>query len=108
MMKTERDDRQRHINEFLNAKRCQAWPECACHKTLVHWQDKLLANASWEFESLAWADTSIFFTLSCVAKRCPERRARAYAQVQLLNPWWNRQRRGEELTEEYCERLRSA
>ena len=96
------------FNKILNSKQCGLWPECACNKTLVHWQSKLLTkHYRWKFESLLWADTSIFLTLSCVAERCPSRKIKTYAQMQLLNPWWDRQRRGEELTEEYCERLRA-
>jgi hypothetical protein len=96
------------MEKILNNKHCNAWPDCACKKTLAHWQDKLLDGGSWELENLSWAETSIFITLSCVAERCPERRVKAYAQMQLLNPWWDRQRQGAGLTEEFCERLRSA
>ena len=94
------------IDKLLTAKRCGLWPDCACRATLVHWQNKPLENGQWDLESLSWAETSIFLTLSCVAERCPERRIRTYAQMQLLNLWWDRQRRGEELTEEFCEQLR--
>ena len=86
------------LNKILNAKKCNLWPECACNKTLAHWQRQLLTNSyPWTFESLSWADTSIFITLACVAERCPSRKVKTYAQMQLLNPWWDRQRRGEEL-----------
>jgi hypothetical protein len=95
--------------ELLSAKRCGLWPDCACHQTLLHWQrrasDEGLIEAP---EQLAWAETSIFLTLSCIAERCPSSRYRTYAAMQLLNPWWDRQRRGEELTEEFCERRRAA
>lgn len=96
------------LNKILNAKRCDLWPECACNKTLEHWQRKLLTTSSpWEFEILSWAETSIYLALECVAAHCPNRKMKSYAQVQLLNSWWDRQRRGEELTEEFCERLRA-
>lgn len=96
------------LNKILNSKQCNLWPECACNKTLVHWQSKILDNElEWTFEDLQWADLSIFITLSCVAERCPSRKTKTYALLQLLNPWWDRQRRGEELTEEFCERLRA-
>lgn len=97
-----------YVDNFLNTKRCNLWPDCACNKTLVHWQRKLLASCSpWEFEILSWAETSIYLALECVAAHCPSRKMKVYAQLQLLNPWWDRQRRGEELTEEFCERLRA-
>ena len=62
------------FNKILNSKQCNLWPECACNKTLVHWQSKILDNElEWTFEDLQWADLSIFITLSCVAERCPSR-----------------------------------
>jgi len=95
-----------HRSEYLNAKRCHLWPDCACKPNLVHWQNKLSDNETkWSFEDLRWAETSIFLTLSCVAESCPSPKYRAYAQVQLLNPYWDRQRLGIELTEEMCQQF---
>jgi hypothetical protein len=93
-----------HIEKLLSAKRCLLWPDCACNKTLAHWETKLAEDRSWELEHLAWCETSIFLALSCVAEHCPVRRIRAYAQGQLLNSWWDRQRAGIGLTEEFCKR----
>lgn len=100
------DDLER-ISELINAKRCALWPDCACHETLVHWQDKLENDyKGWSNEKLRWAETSIFITLSCVAKRCPNRKIKSWAMVQLLNPYWDRQKRGEEMSDEFIESRR--
>jgi hypothetical protein len=84
--------------------RCQFWPDCTCHETLKHWQD-VLPNNRFSFEALQWAETAIFLALSCVEAHCPSRKHREFAQVQLLNPWWDRQRRGEEMSREFFKRL---
>ena len=92
------------ITKSLNRKRCELWPECTCHELVIRWQQ--LPDDEWpllEFEQLAWAETSIFLALSCLERHCPDRRVRAYATLQLLDPWWNRQKRGEELTEEWVQ-----
>jgi hypothetical protein len=94
-----------YLADLLKAKRCALWPDCGCKAQLVEWQSQLRTKKDWDFESLRWAEISIFITLTCVANWCPVRRYRTYAQIQLLNPWWDRQRRGEELTEEFVEQL---
>ena len=85
--------RRTHLEKLLTA-RCELWPDCLCKQRLVHWQDKLAEDRVWDIETLSGAETSVYCALSCVAGRCPSRKYRAYAQVQLLNPWWDRQRQG--------------
>jgi hypothetical protein len=93
------------ISKLLHSKHCDFYPDCVCNQTLCHWQDKLSEDAmNWEITHLAWAETSIFLALSCVAYRCPERRVKAWAQRQLLNKYWNRQRAGIDLTEVFGQR----
>ena len=90
--------------EAMKRKVCELWPECSCHKSLLHWQGLLLDEGlKWEFKHLEWADLSIFLVLSCVKRHCPDGEVRANAARQLRDPWWDRQRRGENLTEEWIE-----
>jgi hypothetical protein len=76
----------------LNSKRCEFWPDC-CGRKLEEWQDKFLRDEPLSPEQLEWAETDIFFALCCVAHRCPVRKIKNYAAVQLLNPFWDRERR---------------
>jgi hypothetical protein len=95
------------IHRLINARTCTLWPECSCHHTLIHWQEQLANDElSWTVPELAWAETTIFFSLSCVAKHCPDQEIKSYCQDQLASPWFDRQRNGQELTEEFAERLR--
>jgi hypothetical protein len=98
---------QAQISKLIRAKRCALWPDCSCRSTLIHWQDKLLNDyKGWGNEQLRWAETSIFITLSCVAHRCPDRKIKTWAMIQLLNPWWDRQKRNEEMSDEFIEERR--
>jgi hypothetical protein len=98
------DQAKQAFAEMMRRKRCDLWPECSCHKSLLHWQGLLSDDGMvWEFDHLQWADTSIFLVLSCLERHCPNRKVKAYAAMQLLDPWWDRQRRGEKLTREWAE-----
>src|SRR5262245_34403430 len=69
------DEDLERMSKLIRAKRCDLWPDCSCPSTLVHWQQKLLHDyKGWSYEQLRWAETSIFITLSCVEKRCPDRK----------------------------------
>jgi hypothetical protein len=82
------------VAKLLRRKRCDLWPDCCCNKTLLHWQDRLpYEEFELTLEQLSWAETSVFLALSCIAAHCPQRRVRAYAEMQLIKPWWDRQRR---------------
>jgi hypothetical protein len=94
------------VAEVLKRKRCQLYPECACHELVIRWQQLPADEWPLEFEALAWAETSIFLALSCLERHCPDRQVRIYATLQLLNSYWNRQKRGEELSEEWVRRRR--
>jgi hypothetical protein len=92
----------------LTSKRCELWPDCCCHSTLVHFQNKLgNVRLRWEFEELKFAETSIFLALRCVANFCPVHRVKSWAQDQLLNPYWSRQHLGLEMTPEWFEQRRA-
>ena len=98
---------QERISKLLRAKRCALWPDCGCFEQLVYWQDKLRNDyKGWSNDQLRWAETSIFITLSCVGHRCPDRKIKTWAMMQLLNPWWDRQKRGEEASDEFIEKRR--
>src|SRR5262249_18576128 len=94
------DSRRRWVLRLLKEKYCPLWPRC-CYQHLLRYQE-LLGNEDrdWSFEQLQNAETLIFESLSCTRANCPDPEIRRYATIQLLNPFWNRQHRGEELTEE--------
>jgi hypothetical protein len=97
-----RNDKYAKIVEIVNRKRCGLWPECGCASQLEFWQKKFRHDPiGWDLEQLRRADLSIYLMLECIAAHCPNRKIRAKAEIELLNPFWDRQRRGEELTEEY-------
>ena len=79
------------IDRLLSEKRCGLWPDCGCSKTLRHWEDRIFTETFTEAQ-LAWAETSIFLSLSCIEVHCPNKKMRAYATLQLLNSGWDRQR----------------
>jgi hypothetical protein len=91
-------------------RRCELYPHCACKPQLEEWQRKLADDdRRWSFEELSYCDHSLWCTLNCLSRFCPDRNIRAYAQAQLLNPWFTRHQkffRGErvydELTLEEC------
>jgi hypothetical protein len=89
-------------------KVCELWPECACNKFMIHQQRQLPDESIvWDTETLSAIETVLFFTLQCVAEYCPDPKVKRYATVQLLNPYWDAQRRGEVLTEEIREEIRA-
>lgn len=84
--------------EEQRTKTCFLWPNCGCRNILLRYQDLLLDDKKiWEFEELRMAETMIYCSLECVAHYCPEKKLKRHAMVQLLNPYWNRQRAGIEL-----------
>jgi hypothetical protein len=96
------------IDRLINARTCTLWPDCSCYHTLTHWERQLANDElSWTVPELAWAETAIYFSLSCAAAHCPDQAVKAYCQDQLANSWFDRQRNGQELTEEIAERLRA-
>jgi hypothetical protein len=82
-------------------KRCPFWPDCPCSVNLPRWQQNLEDEERvWSLEELRDVETFIYVMLTCAAVRCPDERIRVYAQTQLANPFWNRQRMGGQLSEE--------
>ena len=72
---------------------CTLWPLCSCHDTLAKWRDDLSDEEKiWQMDALAWAETSIFITLACVSKYCPDPAMKLYAKHQLSKRFWNRQK----------------
>ena len=83
----------RIYRERVNAKHCELWPDCGCYETLVKWGDDLSDEERiWPIDLLAWAETSIFITLACVARYCPDPAVKAYAKQQLKDRFWDRQK----------------
>jgi|SRR6516162_3483690 hypothetical protein len=79
--------------ERVNAKHCELWPDCGCHETLAKWGNDLSdEERTWPMDVLAWAETSIFITLACVARYCPDKGIKAWAKQQLSDRWWDRQK----------------
>ena len=86
---------------LLAKKYCQRWPDCLCNTRLLFYQDKFAREEDWSFEDLRAIETVIFASLRCIEDCCPDPAGRRWATIQLLDPWWERQRRGEEMTEEF-------
>jgi hypothetical protein len=81
------------LRRMLETKVCGLWPECGCYHTLVRWQENLRDEERvWEPEQLEWAETTIFFSLACVARHCPDPVTKAYAKGQLRKRFWDRQK----------------
>jgi hypothetical protein len=93
--------RRRILMRLMEKKWCPQWPRC-CGQRLIFYQDKFLSgeDEEWTVAELATVETLIFSTLCCVKDNSPDPAMRRFATIQLLNPWWDRQRRGEEITEE--------
>ena len=82
-----------NISEILNRKQCDLWPECGCHETLAQWAHDLRDEKRiWPMELLEWGETTIFISLACVAKFCPDRAMKAYAKRQLHDEFWDYQK----------------
>lgn len=83
----------RIYRERVDAKYCRLWPDCGCYETLAKWGDDLSDEERiWPIDLLAWAETSIFITLACVARYCPDPAVKAYAKQQLRDRFWDRQK----------------
>jgi len=81
------------ISKRLNAKYCELWPECGCYETLGKWAHDLGDEQRlWESDLLEWAETSIFITLACVGRYCPDPIVKAWAKQQLKDQFWQRQK----------------
>jgi len=94
------------LEDLRKQKECSLYPDCACHQTLVRFQEKLPdAGIVWTTDELSGIETVIFCSLECLSRYCPDPVVKAYAQRQLSNPWWDAQRRIEELTEPDCARI---
>ena len=78
--------------------RCPYWPDCLCRKNHDHWYDMLL---SWidptkppaTLEQLEHAEVMVYMALSCISANCPSQRIRQQATIELLKPFYERQRR---------------
>src|SRR5262245_18784070 len=84
---------QEQISKLLRSKRCDLWPDRGCNETLVHWQDKLENDdKSSSSDQPRWTEWVIFINPSCGATRCPERKIKTWATIQLLNPFCDKQK----------------
>jgi hypothetical protein len=71
------------LHERLNAKHCALWPHCGCCETLEKWgRDLSDEERTWDLEVLDWAETSIFITLACVGRYCPDPIVKSWARQQ--------------------------
>jgi hypothetical protein len=81
------------LRERFAGEVCQLWPRCGCHETLRRWlYDLNDAERVWPRDVLEWAETSIFISLACVARHCPDPVVKAYAAGQLRDKFWDHQR----------------
>jgi len=81
------------ISKRLNVKHCELWPECSCYEILGKWAHDLGDEQRiWPIDLLEWAETSIFITLACVGRYCPDPIVKAWAKQQLKDQFWQRQK----------------
>ena len=78
---------------FREEKVCSVWPECGCYETLALWKKNIVDDQEsiWRPDELDWAETTIFISLACMAKHCPDPRMRVFAKRHLEKPFWDRQ-----------------
>src|SRR5262245_26017000 len=79
--------------------RCQFWPRCECARCLDNDQlyravvrladEHFPAPTKEEIENI---EVKVYLVLSCVSANCPEARVRRYASVELMKPFYDRQR----------------
>jgi hypothetical protein len=78
-------------------RRCSMLP-CPCRQNLARWQRNLENEEFvWTLEELHEIEASIFGSLLCAAFRCSDPTIRNYAQSQLENKHWNKQKEEEEV-----------
>ena len=72
---------------------CSLWPNCGCYETLAQWKKNIVDDQEtiWRPDQLEWAETSIFISLACMERHCPDRAMRVYARGQLKDRFWDRQ-----------------
>jgi hypothetical protein len=80
--------------------RCQFWPECECARMAANntLYSVVARMADERFppptpEEVEIIETKVFMTLSCVSVNCPVSRLRRQAQIELMKPYYDRQRR---------------
>jgi len=93
------DSRHRWVLEKLKEKYCSFWPDCHCNTGLLDYLDKFDREEDFTIEQLAAIETVIFMSLRCIEDCCPDPKGRRWATIELMDPWWNRQRQGMELTD---------
>jgi hypothetical protein len=87
------------LTRLLQQKHCQ--PDCTCIRRLTFYQEKFLRgeDEQWTIAQLATAETLIFSALCCVRDNSSDPAVRRYSTIQLMKPFWDRQRAGKELTD---------
>jgi hypothetical protein len=93
------DSRRRRVLAALKQKYCTVWPDCLCNTRLLFYLDKFDREEDWSLDALAAVETVIFMSLRCIEDCCPDPKGRRWATIELMDPWWNRQRQGMELTD---------
>jgi hypothetical protein len=78
---------------------CQIWPWCDCARDLDHDQlyravaemadERLPAPTREQVEIM---EVRVYVTLSCLSVKCPDVRVRRYATLELMKPFYDRQR----------------
>jgi hypothetical protein len=81
------------LRERLQSKTCGLWPYCDCHETLEKWAYDLSDEQRiWPMDLLEWGETTIFISLCCIAKYCPDKAIKVYAKRQLQDEFWDHQK----------------
>src|SRR5262245_39946818 len=66
--------------------RCTDWPNCRCGEKWCHWNEVLDQEPVWSEEEIEWVLLDTACMLHCMAKHCPDKRARRHATINLLHP----------------------
>ena len=74
------------ITELINAP-CLKYPACICHHKLVHHihnslSDKVILSE----DQIEPVTSDLACALSCLSVRCPDKRMRDHARIQMLHP----------------------
>jgi len=87
------------VIELLKSKRCVFWPECSCARDLDHAHLYRIVErmADERFpaptkEQVEIMEVKVYLLLSCLSVKCPDVRVRRYATLELMKPFYDRQR----------------
>lgn len=77
--------------------RCPYWPDCLCRKNHDQWSERLSlwidpTEPAPTPEEIEIGEVSVYLTLRCMSANCPSQRIRQQATIELMKPFYERQR----------------